>query len=78
MVGAYNRDTYVSGVNAGSVMAYNLNFLTCYFDTPTYEVDEGGGVYVAFERDTDIDALLVLKLASLDRNADPKIGRAHV
>ena len=71
VVGAYNRDTYVSGVNAGSVMAYNLNFLTCYFDTPTYEVDEGGGVYVAFERDTDIDALLVLKLASLDRNADP-------
>ena len=40
-------------------MAYNLNFLTCYFDTPTYEVDEGGGVYVAFERDTNIDELLV-------------------
>ena len=46
VVGAFNRDTYVTGTNSGSAFVFNLNFLDLAFSASTYAVTEGSSLAV--------------------------------
>ena len=41
VVGAFNRDSYITGINAGSGYAFDLSFLNFAFSSSNFVVSEG-------------------------------------
>jgi hypothetical protein len=57
-----NRDTYLSGVNSGAVMVYDLHLLSLHFDQRAFRAVEGSeGAVLSIVRDT-VDASLVFRV----------------
>lgn len=50
LVGAYNRDTYVTGTNGGSGFSFDLKFLNVAFSASTYTVTEGLNLAISVYR----------------------------
>jgi len=69
MVGAPNRDSFVSYANGGAAFVYDLDFCRVAFDEDPYFVFEGHGQALGLTRQYQEDELQVLKVESLDRNA---------
>lgn len=52
VIGAFNRDTFVTGSNAGAGFIYELGFLNTGFSSPTYAISEGEALSVTIYRCT--------------------------